>query len=184
MGCRQPPVPRPLTVGLASENLRYIGGAIGKKLPKGQTKQFVLCRCGDCGKEDYWAKGHVVAGIAACRCRTMTRGGLSATPVGLMWAAAKKRAAEKGVPFAITHDDIVIPEDCPVLGIKLERAVGKSVLHAASPTLDKIIPALGYVPGNIAVISWRANRIKADGTLEELEALVEWMRKQKGASRS
>ena len=56
--------------------------------------------------------------------------------------------------------------------------------HEGSPTLDKTIPALGYVPGNIAVISWRANRLKNNGTLEELEALVEWMRKQKGASRS
>lgn len=41
-----------------------------------------------------------------------------------------------------------------------------------SPTLDKIEPALGYVPGNIIVISGRANRLKADATIDELRAIA------------
>ena len=36
------------------------------------------------------------------------------------------------------------------------------------------ISALGYVLGNVVVISQRANQLKSDGTLEELIALVEW----------
>jgi hypothetical protein len=45
-----------------------------------------------------------------------------------------------------------------------------------SPSLDKIIPSLGYVRGNVQVISQRANSIKRDATLAELELLVQNMR--------
>lgn len=44
------------------------------------------------------------------------------------------------------------------------------------PTIDRIIPALGYVPGNIVVISHRANRMKSDGTAEEHERIAAWLR--------
>jgi hypothetical protein len=39
------------------------------------------------------------------------------------------------------------------------------------------VPSLGYVRGNVEVISWRANSLKRDGTLDEMEKLVMWMRK-------
>jgi hypothetical protein len=94
------------------------------------------------------------------------------------------------VPFSITHEDIQIPELCPVLGIKLEHASKETAsrgamggFHDASPTLDKIIPALGYVPGNIAVISWRANKLKGDGTTGELRAVADWMQAQEKGAR-
>jgi hypothetical protein len=104
--------------------------------------------------------------------------GLSDEPVGIMFANARKRAREGGLPFALTVHDIAIPEFCPVLGIRLER--GSKRTSDASPSLDRLDPALGYVPGNVNVISAKANRMKNNGTLEELEALVRWMREQKG----
>lgn len=97
-------------------------------------------------------------------------------PERYMAAAARKRARTHGLPFALTAADIVIPSHCPVLGIELVRGVGAA--GPASPSLDKVVPALGYVPGNVQVISHRANVIKRDGTLEELEALADWMRRQ------
>ena len=42
----------------------------------------------------------------------------------------------------------------------------------ASPSLDQIVPGLGYVKGNVQVISHRANTLKSDGTLEEFKKLV------------
>lgn len=45
-----------------------------------------------------------------------------------------------------------------------------------SPSLDRVIPELGYVPGNVIVISWRANNLKRDATIEELEAVIAYMR--------
>lgn len=83
---------------------------------------------------------------------------------------ARARAKKLELPFTITIDDIVIPNFCPILGIELKKGEGKS--HDNSPSLDRIIPSLGYVPGNIQVISYRANRIKNDATLDELRKLV------------
>ena len=88
---------------------------------------------------------------------------------------AKKRAKRKGLPFALVPEDIVIPKVCPVLGIELVFGTGK--LHDASPTIDRIIPEKGYVKGNIAVMSHKANRIKCHSTLSELKRLVAWMEK-------
>lgn len=42
----------------------------------------------------------------------------------------------------------------------------------ASPSLDKIIPSLGYVPGNVRIISARANLLKNDATVDELRAIL------------
>lgn len=92
---------------------------------------------------------------------------------------ANKRAKAAGVPFAITPADISIPKTCPVLGIELRfSAEGKPT--ANSPALDRIIPELGYVPSNIAVISHRANNLKGNGTLDELRKIVRWLEKRPG----
>lgn len=83
-----------------------------------------------------------------------------------MLANAKRRAKVQGVAFDIEPSDIRIPRTCPVLGIPLKRSRGQPTDN--SPSLDRIEPALGYVRSNIAVISYRANRIKNDSTPEEL----------------
>ena len=93
-----------------------------------------------------------------------------------MFQNAKGRAKKQGIPFAITKDDIVIPDTCPVLGIRLEWGVGLGRMNDGSPSLDKIVPELGYVPGNVCVISWRANRLKSDATLAELESVCNYLR--------
>ena len=90
-----------------------------------------------------------------------------------LWKSAKKRACEKGVPFSISVEDVAIPDVCPVLGIKLERGRGRPV--AGSPSIDRIKPHLGYVVGNISVISHRANRIKNDADATELLAVACWL---------
>jgi len=93
-----------------------------------------------------------------------------------MLTCARRRAKVAGLPFNLTVGDIIIPEYCPVLGIKLEP--GSKKYHAASPSLDRIVPEKGYVKGNVAVISFRANRLKGDGTIEELERVISWLKNQ------
>jgi len=78
--------------------------------------------------------------------------------------------------FTIAKSDIVIPEYCPVLGIKLER--GHKGFHESAPTLDRIDSTKGYIQGNVAVISFRANRMKGNATLDELKHLVAWLEQQ------
>lgn len=79
---------------------------------------------------------------------------------------AKKRAKKKKLEFNISISDLSIPTHCPVLGLELAISVG--VRQENSPSLDRIDPLLGYVRGNVRIISWRANRIKNDGSCWEL----------------
>jgi hypothetical protein len=94
----------------------------------------------------------------------------AAKPEFFMLKSAKKRAREGNYVCTITVADIIIPDFCPLLGIKLERGTGK--LNPSSPSLDRILPHLGYIPGNVWVISHRANSIKHDATLEELQTIT------------
>lgn len=87
--------------------------------------------------------------------------------------ACKARAKKNGIPFDLDKNDIVVPEYCPVLGIKLER--GTKGFHEASPSLDQIIPGKGYIKGNVVVMSFRANRMKHDASLDELRKLLSFL---------
>lgn len=80
--------------------------------------------------------------------------------------SAKYRAKRDGLPFEITKEDIVIPEKCPYLGIQI--VVGKGRASANSPSVDKIRPELGYVKGNIEVISNMANTMKQNASPKQL----------------
>lgn len=91
-----------------------------------------------------------------------------------LWRLARKRARDKGLPFDIGVEDVAVPVVCPVLGIALRWGCSKRQLDH-SPTVDRMIPELGYVKGNVCVISWRANRVKSDATLGELEAVVRYV---------
>lgn len=95
-------------------------------------------------------------------------------------SAAKIRAKSQGVPFDLTVEDIIIPDCCPVLGIPLR--VGDGYKTHNSPSLDKFIPKLGYVKGNVHVISDRANTLKSNGTVEEFEKILEYMRRGQEAT--
>lgn len=86
----------------------------------------------------------------------------------------KQRAKKKGVPFGLKPEDIVIPAECPILGIELK--IGAEEKTGQSPSLDEIIPGLGYVVENFAIISDRANTIKNSGTSEEHRKIADWMK--------
>ena len=93
----------------------------------------------------------------------------------LMWARAKKRANEKNVPFDIELSDIIIPTNCPVLGIAFEISNSGRGPGDNSPSLDRINPKLGYVKGNVEVISFKANRIKSDADVIDLQKVLIYM---------
>ena len=89
----------------------------------------------------------------------------------------KTRAKKQGVPFDLTAEDLVTPEFCPVLGIRLERSTNpKGGVTDCAPTVDRLIPELGYVKNNIIIVSHKANRIKNNATVEELEAVARFYR--------
>jgi len=82
-----------------------------------------------------------------------------------MYTMIKSRAKLTNIPFNIEVKDIVIPKYCPYLGMKLSQ---NKQQEANSPSLDRIIPELGYVKNNVQVISSLANRMKNNATKEQL----------------
>jgi len=95
-----------------------------------------------------------------------------------LFFAAKVRAKKYSVPFSIELSDIMVPTNCPVLGIPL--IMGDKYAHDNSPSLDRIIPELGYVKGNIMVISHKANTIKSNANVEELEKVFLFYKNLRG----
>lgn len=89
---------------------------------------------------------------------------------------AKRRSIVLKVNFNLVPEDIMIPSYCPILDIPLKVSSGK--WSDNSPSLDRLIPELGYVKGNIAVISYRANLIKSYGTSEEHRKIANWIDNQ------
>lgn len=92
-------------------------------------------------------------------------------------SSLKCRCAKKGITVALTAADVVaaIPADfhCPALGIPL---IFGGRLSRNSPSIDRLVPALGYIPHNVRVISQRANAIKQDCTdPAELQRVAEYL---------
>ncbi len=97
-----------------------------------------------------------------------------------MWRNAKNRAARLGLEFDIDRADIVVPNYCPAIGVRLEWGYGKKSGFFApnGPSIDRMDSTKGYVRGNIRVISNRANWLKRDGTLDEFRGIVAYMERQ------
>ena len=94
----------------------------------------------------------------------------------MLLALAKQRSKKVGLPFAITEKDIKIPRRCPALGILLRQGAGRRRLDS-SPTLDRLNPRLGYVPGNVVVISYLANTIKSNADYRQIGAVYRWLKR-------
>lgn len=88
-------------------------------------------------------------------------------------------AKRHNIPFTIDFESIEQPKFCPVLGIELNYNWSSDHLrNSAKATLDKVIPELGYVPGNVFVISWRANKLKSNMTLDELQKIMNYIKEK------
>lgn len=94
-------------------------------------------------------------------------------PLRSLYHAAKRRAKDYSVPFDLEYMDIEVPEYCPILGIKLEY--NKGSVGNNSPSLDRIIPELGYTKSNIRVISYQANRYKSNLSREQLQKFLDYI---------
>lgn len=141
------------------------------------------CQC-DCGKVlNVPASALRRGGTKSCGCyrqdwqrdKRMTHGQTGSTRYDML-KGAKRRSREAGLPFAITiHDIPEIPKLCPILGMPLVCRAGFNSTMSSSPTLDRIIPSRGYVPGNIQIISHRANVIKNDASADEVMKVALFM---------
>jgi hypothetical protein len=95
-------------------------------------------------------------------------------PIRYLFSQAKYRAKQKGIEFSIDFEDLIVPEYCPVFGIKLEFKEGRR--HDGSFSLDRLDNSKGYTKDNTRVISWKANQYKGNLTVEEVESLLKYMK--------
>lgn len=75
--------------------------------------------------------------------------------------------------WEVTYHDIEWNVICPIFGTELDWFAEKH--HANSPSLDRVDPTKGYIPGNVRIISFRANCIKNNGTAEEHLLIADYM---------
>lgn len=94
-------------------------------------------------------------------------------PVGHLLSNVRRSAKRRGLEFRITRADLFPPRFCFVTGVELSYGggIGLSARPDAA-SVDRIDHNLGYVPGNVWVVSWRANSMKRDSSLPELRRLV------------
>lgn len=80
---------------------------------------------------------------------------------------AKHNAKSKGLEFDLEESDIELPEYCPLLGVKLLYDIDDNQDYFYH-TIDRIDSTLGYIRGNIQIISRLANTMKSNATVDQL----------------
>jgi len=92
---------------------------------------------------------------------------------------AEERARRKGVPFSLTAEWAIsrYTGACELTGIPFVIGQRGSGPKPYSPSIDRIVPSLGYTPGNCRFILWAVNALKHIGTDADMlfiaRALVE-----------
>lgn len=94
--------------------------------------------------------------------------------VAQLYYMSRKRAKQKSVEHTITKDDIKLVHICPIRNVTMSRSTGK--FNNDSYTLDRVDSSRGYVPGNVRVISWKANNLKSDLSVGDIVRLLAYMK--------
>lgn len=136
------------------------------------------CKCSECNKEKL-ISSDLFRGrkpVVSCGCRraagyTHPRANPTKKNETRLLNYARRNAKRRGDECSLELKDIVIPEYCPVLGIKLQP--GSHSHQDCSPSVDRIDSTKGYTRDNVWIISARANRIKNNATIEEIGMLYE-----------
>lgn len=92
-------------------------------------------------------------------------------PIKKLLQSTRRRARSLGLEYNLETGDVVIPSVCPILGLELAFNEG---LKGNSISLDRIDNSKGYVKGNVAVISNKANSYKGDMTKNQIENMFRY----------
>jgi len=81
--------------------------------------------------------------------------------------------------LSVDYYKTLIVTHCPLLGVELTYAKYEGTITPNNyATLDKIDPTKGYVPGNVQILSYRANTLKNSATIEEMRLMLANWEKQ------
>ena len=143
------------------------------------TKQ--CSKCGEVLSATMFSQNKAKRDSLTSNCKKCIKKHATANPITSqtrnMVNKARSRAQAKHLEFNLDREYVrsLVVTHCPILNIPLEWSCNRNNGHsamAASPSLDRIDPAKGYVKGNVWIISHRANRIKSDATHEELKLVT------------
>jgi hypothetical protein len=92
-------------------------------------------------------------------------------------ARLKAKAIRKNLPFDLTLDylESIATDECPIFGTPFVWGLYIEKKTTAVPSLDRVVPELGYIVGNVVYISHKANAIKQDVTEKEIYAVADWL---------
>lgn len=98
-----------------------------------------------------------------------------------LWNSAKTRAKLKNVPFTLTKEWYIEKLNagiCEITGIPfiLEKSTNTSENHFGlfySPSVDRIVPILGYVPENCRMVIQGYNQCKGTATDADVLKMAE-----------
>jgi len=86
----------------------------------------------------------------------------------------KSYCTTNDIPFDLDTEylESIYKGVCPVFN---KPFVQHDKTDSMSPALDRVDPGKGYTKGNVQYISARANRIKYDATVDELQSVLSYM---------
>jgi hypothetical protein len=96
------------------------------------------------------------------------------------YSNARSRARSENLPFDLTYEYLlsIATDECPIFKTPFTwggSKLGKGKTRLDTPQLDRIVPELGYVIGNVAFLSRKANKMKDNGTMQEHYAIADWI---------
>ena len=116
----------------------------------------------------YYANKHNPRVVADRKARLLAWRKLN--PERYLWQRARFRSMDDP-SFTLLPEDIIIPEECPVLRVPFEFGTPYAM------SLDKIDPKKSYTKDNVQVISRKANLMKQDASVNELRNFARWVSK-------
>lgn len=166
--------------------MRYCPGCLHKKRLTSFYKSTAAvdgassyCRDCTCRRTAEYRKNHPI------RVSRYQRHWRIQNPIKFMLAQTKTSAKKRGIAFNITEKSLQPFQvlRCPILGMRLIYGGCNGHAKPNSASIDRINSSRGYVRGNIAIISYRANLIKNDGSADEHRRIAAYMDARNGANR-
>ena len=93
---------------------------------------------------------------------------------------ARCKAKKLGLDYSLNYEYVknIWPSDnkCPALGIEFKQGVNGKPIDS-SPSLDRILPELGYTKGNVQIVCNLANKIMQNATPDQVIQVGEYFKK-------
>lgn len=144
-----------------------------------QVNNYIY-KCNECLRREKreWARDNVDKKLSNDRSTRYKLKLKSSNPIkyscSQMRSSARKRATRLNLPFELSAGYLssIAPATCPVFGEEIRYGGGDKSKWSAS--LDRIVPSLGYVEGNVQIISNLANMMKNQASKKEILMFAQW----------